>query len=65
MLLLSTLVGFVLDRSQAAYGEKDYFIPFLIAGLAYLVATAAIHLLLPRLEPMTFAAVEGGPADER
>ena len=29
-------------------------IPFLIAGLTYLVATAVIHLLLPRLEPMTF-----------
>jgi MFS transporter, ACS family, hexuronate transporter len=31
---------------------KDYLIPFLIAGSAYLVATAVIHLLLPRLEPM-------------
>jgi hypothetical protein len=25
-----------------------------MAGSAYLIATAVIHLLLPRLEPMTF-----------
>jgi ACS family hexuronate transporter-like MFS transporter len=56
MLALSTLIGLVLDWTEAVYGEKDYFIPFVIAGSAYLLATAAIHLLLPRLEPMTFRA---------
>ena len=51
MVVLSTLIGYILDWT-AASGEKDYLIPFLIAGSAYLVATAAIHLLLPRLEPV-------------
>jgi hypothetical protein len=31
---------------------KDYLIPFLLAGFAYLVALAVIHLLLPRLQQM-------------
>jgi ACS family hexuronate transporter-like MFS transporter len=56
MLVLSTLIGYVLDGTEAAYGEKDYLVPFVIAGSAYLVATAIIHLLLPRLEPMTLEA---------
>ncbi len=54
MLLLSTLVGEVLESFKKASGETDYLIPFLIAGTAYLAATALIHLLLPRLEPMKF-----------
>jgi len=58
MLVFSTLIGYILDWTQAAYGEKDYLIPFLMASSAYLVATAGIHLLLPRLEPMTFDAVK-------
>jgi MFS transporter, ACS family, hexuronate transporter len=58
MVLLSTLIGYVLDWTQRAYGHKDYLIPFLIAGSAYLVATAIIHLLLPRLEPMAVNAKE-------
>jgi len=29
----------------------SYVVPFLIAGFAYLLALAAIHLLVPRLEP--------------
>ena len=53
MLVFSTLIGWILDWTEATYGEKDYLIPFLIAGSAYLVATAVIHLLLPRLEPMS------------
>jgi ACS family hexuronate transporter-like MFS transporter len=58
MLVFSTLIGYVLDWSAAVYGEKDYLIPFAIAGSAYLIATAVIHLLLPRLEPMTFGQNE-------
>jgi ACS family hexuronate transporter-like MFS transporter len=50
--LFPLLVGYILDKTQAVYGEKDYLIPFIMAGSAYLVATAIIHLLLPRLEPM-------------
>ena len=52
MLVLSTSIGHILDWTNAEYGVKDYLIPFAIAGSAYLVATALIHLLLPRLEPM-------------
>jgi len=60
-LVFNMLTGCILDWTEAAYGKKDYLIPFVIAGSAYLAATAAIHLLLPRLEPMQFAAdrVEG------
>jgi ACS family hexuronate transporter-like MFS transporter len=56
MLVLSTLIGYVLDWSARRYGEKDYLIPFVIAGSAYLAAAAIIHLLLPRLEPMRLEA---------
>jgi len=56
MIVLSTLIGWILDWTQARYGEKDYLIPFLIAGSAYLLATGVIHLLLPRLEPMPLSA---------
>jgi ACS family hexuronate transporter-like MFS transporter len=58
MICLSTIVGFILDWTEKTYGEKDYLIPFIIAGSAYLVATAIIHLLLPRLEPMHFDEAE-------
>jgi MFS transporter, ACS family, hexuronate transporter len=54
MVGFSTLIGYVLDWTKAIYGEKDYLVPFLIAGSVYLVATALIHFLLPRLEPMKF-----------
>jgi ACS family hexuronate transporter-like MFS transporter len=52
MLAFSTLIGRVLDWTKAHYGEKDYLIPFVISGSAYLAATAVVHCLLPRLEPM-------------
>lgn len=63
MLILSTSVGWILDRGQLLFGQKDYTIPFLIAGSAYLVATLLIHLLLPRLEPMSSPGAnrEGAP----
>jgi ACS family hexuronate transporter-like MFS transporter len=53
MVAFSTLIGCLLDWTEHAYGTQDYLIPFMIAGSAYLAATAVIHLLLPRLEPMT------------
>jgi MFS transporter, ACS family, hexuronate transporter len=52
MVLLAPLIGYILDRTNEDYGQKDYLIPFMIAGSAYLIATLIIHLLLPRLEPM-------------
>jgi ACS family hexuronate transporter-like MFS transporter len=48
------LIGRILDWTNAVYGKKDYLVPFLIAGSVYLLAAMIIHLLLPRLEPMTF-----------
>ena len=54
MLFLSTLIGYILDWTKSVSGKEDYQIPFIIAGSAYLIATGGIHLLLPRLEPMTF-----------
>ena len=63
MLLFSTLIGYVLDRSQAVHGEKDYLFPFLTAGSAYLAATAVIHLLLPRLEPLPVGVAESADLD--
>jgi len=60
MLVLAALIGHVLDWTEAAYGVKDYLLPFLFAGSAYLIATAVIHLLLPRLDPMRFADTKPG-----
>ena len=58
MLVFPTLIGWILDWTQTTYGEKDYLIPFLMAASAYMVATGGIHLLLPRLEPMTFDPID-------
>jgi MFS transporter, ACS family, hexuronate transporter len=44
-LCIATLVGHVLQWTGS------YMIPFLIAGSAYLLAIAMIHLLAPKLEP--------------
>ena len=41
------IVGYVLDTTG-----KNYLVPFLMAGFAYLAALAIIHLLLPKLQPM-------------
>ncbi|MCC6125893.1 MAG: MFS transporter [Pirellulales bacterium] len=62
MILLSTLVGNVLDSYKDAAGKTDYLIPFVIAGTTYLTATAVIHMLLPRLEPMQFDEANNAPA---
>ncbi len=44
-LFIATIVGHVLQWTGS------YRVPFLIAGSAYLVALAIIHVLTPRLEP--------------
>ena len=46
-MVIAKVVGWVLDATG-----KNYLIPFLMAGFAYLIALAVIHLLLPRLQPM-------------
>jgi ACS family hexuronate transporter-like MFS transporter len=44
-MLIAKIVGYVLQWTGS------YMIPFLIAGSAYLVALAVIHVLTPRMEP--------------
>ena len=46
-MVIAKVVGWVLDATG-----KNYLIPFLMAGFAYLAALAVIHLLLPRLQQM-------------
>jgi ACS family hexuronate transporter-like MFS transporter len=54
-MLISTFVGFLLEATGS------YLPVFIMAGSAYLVALAVVHLLVPRLEP---ASITGQP-DER
>jgi MFS transporter, ACS family, hexuronate transporter len=44
-MIIAEIVGYALQRTGS------YMVPFLMAGLAYLLALAAIQLLVPRLEP--------------
>jgi ACS family hexuronate transporter-like MFS transporter len=44
-MLIAKIVGYTLQWTGS------YMIPFLMAGLAYLLGLAAIQLLAPRLEP--------------
>lgn len=44
-MLIANIVGYVLQWTGS------YMIPFFIAGAAYLVALAVIHVLTPRMEP--------------
>ncbi len=48
-MLMAKIVGYVLQWTGS------YMIPFLIAGTAYLIALALIHLLAPRMEPARIA----------
>jgi ACS family hexuronate transporter-like MFS transporter len=49
-MLIALVVGEILQRTGS------YFLIFLIAGSAYLVALLLIHLLIPRSEPARIAA---------
>jgi len=44
-MLIAKIVGYTLQWTGS------YMVPFLIAGFAYLLALAAIQLLVPRLDP--------------
>ena len=44
-MLIATIVGHTLQWTGS------YMVPFLMAGCAYLLALAAIQLLVPKLEP--------------
>lgn len=45
-MLIAKIVGYALQWTGS------YMIPFIIAGAAYLVGLASVHLLTPRLEPV-------------
>jgi ACS family hexuronate transporter-like MFS transporter len=44
--LFQPFVGYMVQ------GKNNYFVPFLCAGVAYLLAFAIIQILVPRLEPV-------------
>ena len=48
-MLIAKIVGYVLQWTGS------YFIPFVMAGSAYLLALGVIHLLTPRFEPARIA----------
>jgi ACS family hexuronate transporter-like MFS transporter len=50
--IFQPIVGHLVDK------QNNYTIPFLCAGLAYLAAFAAIHLLAPRMELAKFEEME-------
>jgi len=49
-MLIAKVVGYALQWTGS------YMIPFFMAGSAYLLAVAAIHVLSPRLEPAIIRA---------
>ncbi|HMD42822.1 MAG TPA: MFS transporter [Candidatus Acidoferrum sp.] len=48
-MLIANIVGHVLQATGS------YFVPFLMAGTAYLVALGVLQMMVPRLQPATFA----------
>jgi ACS family hexuronate transporter-like MFS transporter len=46
-MLIAKVVGYVLEATGS------YFVPFLIAGAAYLLALALMHAIVPRLQPVS------------
>ncbi|QGY47976.1 MFS transporter [Maribellus comscasis] len=48
-MLMALLVGYVLNES----GTDGYKIAFAVASFGYLIAIAVIHLLAPKMEPLT------------
>ena len=49
-MFIAKLTGYVLEWTG------QYFLLFALASVAYLVALLAIHLINPRMAPMTFAS---------
>jgi ACS family hexuronate transporter-like MFS transporter len=47
-MLIANIVGHVLQATGS------YFVPFLMAGTAYLVALGVLQMMVPRLQPATF-----------
>ena len=60
-ILFPLLIGYLLDSAKSAgHVNTGYNLIFLICGSAYLLAWLAMHLLAPKLEPVTDAAL-GAP----
>ncbi len=52
-MLIASTVGLILEYTKSpTFPNGNYFSIFIIAGGAYLLALAVIHLLAPRLEPV-------------
>jgi ACS family hexuronate transporter-like MFS transporter len=58
--LLQIAVGNIVDKTHG-----NYFVPFLYAASAYLLALALIHALAPRLEPATVLSQDARPEFRR
>ncbi len=54
-MLIAKVTGYLLQATGS------YLVVFVIAGLVYLVALAIVHLLVPRLDPVTLTASAGSP----
>jgi len=54
-LFIAKFVGYILQKTNS------YLLPFIIAGSAYLVALAAVHVLAPRLELAHLRTTAGQP----
>lgn len=48
------VVAFGVGKILQNIGTDGYAIPFLVAGLGYLVALLIIHLIVPKIEPVAF-----------
>ncbi len=46
------MVAFGVGKILQNVGTDGYAIPFLVAGLGYLVALGIIHLIVPKIEPL-------------
>jgi MFS transporter, ACS family, aldohexuronate transporter len=53
-MVIAEVVGYVLQMTGS------YLIPFFIAGTAYLVALAVMHIIVPRLQPVNMVLPEVG-----
>lgn len=46
------ITAFGVGKILQNVGTDGYAIPFLVAGMGYLVALGLIHLIVPRIEPL-------------
>ena len=51
-MMIAKLVAYLLQKTHS------YAVPFFLAGSAYLIGLAILHILVPRLEPARFDTAE-------